>query len=369
MRKDYDQYISLRPLNKKIKALKNTTASRHKTYLLRFMKAFARYHRDISNFKLFQEYMELINIAAEDKIINLSRVNNTLYQFLLPHERPPEKATIINHVVVKVDVRGSTDITHRMIERGLNPASFFSLNFFDPISEILSEYDATKNFIEGDAVILSIFEYENAPAGWFSVSKACCIALNILMIIRRYNEKSQKFQLPVLELGIGISYSDKVPTFLFDHGNRIMISSAINQADRLSRCSKAALQLFADKKNLFNLYVFQTDDEKNNNDSTDDLFIRYNVNGIELNEEGFEKLSCEIDLKPLQGNFNDAIKLKSNFYTGKLPTKSGYYQRLLIREARIPVIDPSTCEIKSLSPHKYYEVCTHPKLYEWANKT
>lgn len=369
MNKDYGQNISLRPLNKKIKVLQNITASRHKAFLLRFIKAFSRYHRDVCNFRLIQECMEQVNIAVDDKIINLSRANNTLYQFLLPQERPPEKATITNHVVIKADVRGSTDITHRMIERGLNPASFFSLNFFDPISEILSEYDAIKNFIEGDAVILSIFEYENAPAGWFSVSKACCIALNILMIIKRYNEKSEKFQLPILELGIGISYSNSVPTFLFDRDNRIMISSAINQADRLSRCSKSGLQFFADKNNLFNIYVFQAIDDEIINDSTDDVFMRYNINGIELNEKGFEKLSNEIDLKPLQGSFDDIINVKSNFYTGKLPTKSGYYQRLLIRESQIPIIDPATFEIKSISSHKYYEVCTHPKLYEWANKT
>lgn len=362
------QALSLRPLNKKIKLLKKITAFKHKTYLIRFLKAFARYHRDICNFRLIQNGMEQVHIVKEDKVINLSRVNNTLYEFLLPHERPPEKAAIINHAVVKADLRGSTDITHQMNERGLNPASYFSLNFFDPISEILSEYDATKNFIEGDAVILSIFEYENAPAGWFCVSKACCIALNILMIIKRYNEKSQKFQLPILELGIGISYSDKAPTFLFDHDNRIMISSAINQADRLSRCSKAGIRFLVNQTSLFNLYVFQTHDDENITDTTDDLFMRYNVNGIELNAEGFEKLSHEIDLKPLQGNLTDIYELKSNFYTGKFPTKSGYHQRLLIREAQIPAIDPATFKIKTISSRKYYEVCTHPKLYQWANR-
>ncbi|MBU3950444.1 MAG: hypothetical protein KJ882_07195 [Proteobacteria bacterium] len=365
---NYQQVLSLRPLNKKIKLLKNTTDFKHKIFLIRFLKAFARYHRDINNFRIIQDCMEQVNIATEDKIINLSRVNNTLYQFLLPHERPPEKAAIINHVVVKADVRGSTDITYQMNKLGLNPASYFSLNFFDPISEILSEYDATKNFIEGDAVILSIFEYENAPAGWFCASKACSIALNILMIIRRYNEKSQKFQLPILELGIGISYSDKVPAFLFDQANRIMISSAINQADRLSRCSKAGIRLFVNQNSLFNLYVFQAYDAENMTDGNDDLYLRYNVNGIELNAEGFKKLSNEIDLKLLKGTLTDINELKSNFYTGKFPTKSGYYQRLLIRESQIPIIDTATFKVKDISSHKYYEVCSNPKLYQWADK-
>ncbi|MGB5156068.1 MAG: hypothetical protein WBN77_01360 [Desulfobacterales bacterium] len=368
MNQDYGQAFSIRVLNKKIKLLRKATAFQHKSILIRFLKAFSRYHRDICNFRIIRNCMEMVNIATEDRIINLSRVNNTLYQFLLPHERPPEKAAIINHVVLKADVRGSTDITYQMNERGLNPASYFSLNFFDPISEILSEYDATKNFIEGDAVILSIFEYENVPSGWFCVSKACCISLNILMIIKRYNEKSQKFQLPILELGIGISYSDKVPAFLFDHANRIMISSAINQADRLSRCSKAGIRLFINQDSLFNLYVFQAFDDDNVIDTADDLFLRYNVNGIELNAEGFKKLSNEIDLKLLPGNLTDINDLKSNFYTGKFPTKSGYYQRLLIRESRIPIIDAATFKIKSLSSRKYYEVCSNPKLYNWADQ-
>ncbi len=365
---NYQQALSLRLLNKKIKSLKKATSFKHKIYLIRFFKALARYHQDLCNFKLIQNYMDQVNMATEDKIINLSRVNNTLYQFLLPDERPPEKATIINHVVVKVDVRGSTDITHQLVERGLNPASYFSLNFFDPISEIISEYNALKNFIEGDAVILSIFEYENAPTGWFCVSKACCIALNVLMIIKRYNEKSRKFQLPILELGIGISYSNKNPTFLFDHDNRIMISTAINQADRLSKCSKAGIRLFDNEKSFFNLYVFQINNDESIIDATDDNFLRYNVNGIELNLEGFEKLSNEIDLKLLQGNLTDMIKQKSNFYTGKFPTKSGYYQRLLIRESQIPIIDPVTFKIKSISERKYYEVCSNPDLYQWADQ-
>jgi hypothetical protein len=124
-----------------------------------------------------------------------------------------------------------------MNERGLNPASYFSLNFFDPISEILSEYDAHKVFIEGDAIILSIFEREDTPSGWYSVARACGMAINMLMIINRYNKKSQEYQLPILELGIGICHRADAPTFLFDGDNRIMISPAINLADRLSGCT------------------------------------------------------------------------------------------------------------------------------------
>jgi len=39
----------------------------------------------------------------------------------------------------------------------MNPASYFSLNFYEPLTKILPRYGAEKVFIEGDAVILSIF--------------------------------------------------------------------------------------------------------------------------------------------------------------------------------------------------------------------
>jgi hypothetical protein len=368
MQKMYNRSYPLSPLSKKIKAMEQMTAAKKKAYIIRFVNAFARYHRDKSNAEIFQESMERIFLATDDKVLLLSRENNTLYEFLLPHEQSEDKAPIINHVVIKADVRGSTDITHQMNERGLNPASYFSLNFFDPISEILSEYDAVKIFIEGDAIILSIFERENTPSGWYGVARACGLALNMLIIIQRYNAKSRKYMLPILELGIGISYLGNAPTFLFDANSRIMISSAINHADRLSSCSKTGRKLLAARKGPFNLHVFQTRSDEELAATADDLYTRYNVNGIELSAPGFEKLSHEIDLKALKNEFADPFGRKSKLYTGKFPTQSGRYQRLVIREAQIPVVDPTTLKTGKITSRKYYEVCTHPKLYAYARK-
>ncbi|KJS33020.1 MAG: hypothetical protein VR64_03650 [Desulfatitalea sp. BRH_c12] len=364
----YGRSFSLAPLNKKIKAMEQMTASRRKDHLVRFMNAFARYHRDLSNRAIIEEAMDRVHIATEEKVITLSRENNTLYEFLLPHEQAASKAPIINHVIIKADVRGSTDITYSMNKRGLNPASYFSLNFFDPISEILSEYDAGKVFIEGDAIILSIFERENTPSDWYGVARACGIAINMLIIIQRYNEKSRRNLLPILELGIGIGFLDKSPTFLFDGNNRIMISPAINLADRLSSCSKIGRRLFAGKKGPFRLYVFQTRSEEEMAATKDDLYMRFNVNGIELNAAGFEKLSKEIDLRVLSSDFKDIHDRKCTLYGGKFPTKRGRYQRLIIRESQIPVVDPENLKILRVSSRKYYEVCTNPKLYKWARE-
>lgn len=360
----YGKSFSLSPLKEKIKHLKNITTPQKKKYIVRFLNDFARYHRDLQNFKMLRKAMDSLNLTSEDKIINLSRENRTLYEFLLSHEQVLEKKPIINHVVLKADVRDSTNITNQMKAKGLNPASFFSLNFFDPITEVLFEYASEKVFIEGDAVILSITEREDTPEGWYAVARACGLAIKMLHIVQQYNVNSRKRQLPILEIGIGICFNNNPPTFLFDGNNRIMISSAINSADRLSSSTRSLHKLISKKKNPFNLYVFQASHQKGRTDKTYREFFRYNVNGIELNPEGFEKLSKEIDLKELNLSLPELQKEKIRIYTGKFPTVTGKYQRLIIREAYVSEIIPDDLNVIRPTNQKYYEVSTNPKLYK-----
>ena len=75
-----------------------------------------------------------------------------------------------------------------------------------------------------------------------------------------------------------------------------MISPAINMADRLSGCSKKLRRRMKNQNSPHNLYVFKNAREQNE-DVSDDYSLRYNVNGIELSQEGFAKLACEINLK------------------------------------------------------------------------
>jgi hypothetical protein len=361
----YGKSFSLAPLKQKIKDLKRITLQNKKKYLIRFLKDFVRFHRDFQNYNLLTEAMERVNLASEEKIISLSRENRLLHEFVLPHEQAAEEKPIINHIIIKADVRGSTDITYLLKEKGLNPASYFSLNFFDPITEILFEYAAEKVFIEGDAIILSISEYQDTPEGWYCVARACGLAIRMLMIVQKYNANSKKYQLPILELGVGLSFNNSPPNFLFDMGNRIMISTAINAADRLSGCAKPLRKLISKDKWPFNLYVFQTTSEEEMSATADDLFFRYNVNGIELETDAFAKLSREIDLKELACNIPELHHKTIKIYTGKFPTVSGKYQRLVIREDFIPEVVPDNLAVLRVTDRKYYEVSTNPKLYNY----
>ncbi|MBN2437661.1 MAG: hypothetical protein JXL20_03580 [Deltaproteobacteria bacterium] len=354
---------TLAPLHETILRINGCSTRDKKEHLLSFLKDFLRYHRDRENGRLLKQAMETINLVTDEKILLLSKNNRLLYEYPLPEERIKEEKPIISHVILKADIRGSMDITHKMRVRGLNPASYFSLNFFDPISEILGDYDASKVFIEGDAIILSIFENEDTAQGWYSVARACGLAVNMLQIVRQYNVKNQQHDLPVLELGIGICYLQSPPAFLFDGDSRIMISHAINLSDRLSSCDKKLRKCFKNPDPTFNLFVFQHVRDEDVGATADDLSLRYNVNGIELEPGGFAKLSREINLKSIAypAKNNEKVTL----YTGIVPTLSGNYQRLVIREAAILKVKPETMEVIGPTSRKYYEVCTHPAVYEF----
>ena len=166
----------MRPLKRCQKGIKYLSSAKRDAYLIRFFKGFFRYHRDYQNFILLKEGMDTVHLTEDEKHLRLSRVNNTLYEFLLPHEVSTQEKPVISHTIIKADIRGSTDIVHRMKEKGLNPASYFSLNMFEPITQVLGEYGAFKVFIEGDAMILGIYERQDMPEGWYSIARACGLA-------------------------------------------------------------------------------------------------------------------------------------------------------------------------------------------------
>jgi hypothetical protein len=356
--------FALAPLKEAIRRIRSSSAHGRKVHLLNFLRDFSRYHRDLENSRLLKQAMDAIALVTDERILLLSRKNRLLYEFPLPDELVKAESPITGHVVIKADIRGSMDITHTMGARGLNPAAYFSLNFFEPISAIICDYDAAKVFIEGDAIILSIFEHGVVPMDEYSVARACGLAVSMLQIVQRYNEQNRKHDLPILELGIGISYQPNTPAFLFDGDSRIMISQAINRADRLSGCHKKVRRHFGNRKGVFNLFVFQDVLDEDIAVTADDLFLRYNVNGIELDREGFARLSEEICLKrlvyPMENN--EEVTL----YTGKVPTPRGKYQRLVIRETAVLKVEPGTLDVTGATARKYYEVCTHPALYEFA---
>ena len=139
----------------------------------------------------------------------LSRLNNRLYECLLKEEARGEHDQVVSHVIIKADVRGSTKMTQDLLARGLSPASHFSLNLHEPVKKLLDRYSAKKVFVEGDAIILAIFETEATQGDARPVAKACALSKQILAVCNSYNDSTSTTHLPALELGIGIAFHAK----------------------------------------------------------------------------------------------------------------------------------------------------------------
>jgi hypothetical protein len=328
----------------------------------RFLGDFLRYHRDLRRLEKMNETIDSVNLIGKEKMRELSAMNRSLYEYLLPEEQKPAEEKIINHVVLKADVRDSSRLTKSLIERGMNPASYFGLNFYDPVNKLLAKYNANKVFLEGDAIILALLEREGEPG--LTVSRSCVMAREIIEIVRGYNQLLERSGLPPLELGVGISYQESAPTYLVDGGDQVMISDALNESDRLSSCSKRMRKSIEAMESPFNVYVFQAVSDKEAAESPDDYMMHYNLNGIRMNEGAFNRLKREIALEPCRLELpqlwgNEEFRL----FVGMVPVGSDIFRKIIVRASRIPQIDPNNFNLVQWTSRWYYEVCTNTSIY------
>ncbi|MFZ0735545.1 MAG: hypothetical protein WCA98_11950 [Candidatus Acidiferrales bacterium] len=359
--------FSLKRLDDAARAIRRFTPEETRVIALQFAEDLSRLRRDRHNYQHVSAWMERVNLVRSDHSRELSRVNNSLYDLVFTEEARKEDDPVISHAVIKADVRGSTGITKDLLARGLNPASHFSMNLHEPVKKLLDRHGAARVFIEGDAIILAIYETEATRATQRAVAKACVLAREILATTQAYNSRAESTDLPRLELGIGVAFQNSAPSLWMDGDSRIMISKALNLSDRLSSCSKMARRLFAQNPSPFNVFLLQTLMEDAAEDEGEELLVRFNMNGIELNEEGFQKLSEEISLTPLGGTFPLPWgKERVQLYFGELPLDNAL-EPIVIRKGSVRQLLPGA-QIGNPGPRSYYEVCTHPKLLEIARK-
>ena len=359
--------VSMKKLEDSSRAIRRRTVQETLTIGLQFAEDLMRLRRDRRNYQQVVAWMERINLVHSERARELSRANKSLYEFLHPEEGRPAEDPVSNHVVIKADVRGSTGITKDLLARGMNPASHFSMNLHDPVKRMLERYGAAKVFIEGDAIILAIYETESTRATQRAVARACVLAREILAVTAAYNARAKSSDLPPLELGVGVAFQDSAPSIWMDADSRIMISRALNLSDRLSSCAKMAKRLFQSNPSPFNVYLLQTLMEDVAADEGEELLVRYNLNGIELNEEGFQKLSAEISLSPMSGNFPLPWgKERVQLYFGEVPLGESL-EPVVIRKGFVRQLLPGG-KIGAQGTRAYYEVCTDAKLLELARK-
>ena len=186
----------------------------------------------------------------------------------------------------------------------------------------------------------------------------------ILAVTQAYNTRAKSGDLPPLELGVGVAFQDSAPSLWADGDSRIMISRALNLSDRLSSCSKIARRLFKQNTAPFNIYLLQTLMDDTDESEGEELLVRYNLNGIELNEEGFEKLSSEIALTPMAGNFTFPWgKERVQLYFGEVPLGESI-EPIVVRKGFVRQLLAGG-KIGAQGTRPYYEVCTDSNSSTW----
>jgi class 3 adenylate cyclase len=331
----------------------------------RFLGDFFHYHRDLRRLDTLNAALDLVNLVPNERLQELSRVNGTLYEFLLPEEQAEtDTDRVLRHVVLKADVRDSTRLTRMMMDKGLNPASYFSLNFYDPVNKLLAKYNAQKVFLEGDAIILAILEREGEPG--LAVSRMCVLAREIIEIVRGYNQLMQRSGMPQLELGVGITLQESAPLYLMDGEHQIMISEALNESDRLSSCNKRARRVMEPLAGMFHVYAFQAA-ELDADGNSEDVVVSFNLGGIRMNEAAFRKLQQEITLEPLKvrlpAQLASSDKGEYRLFSATVPVDNDIFRKIVVRESRIPRINSADFSVQGWTDRLYYEVCTDPAIY------
>lgn len=351
-----DRAEALRMLERCQVALRRLEAEERTGYLDRFVGDFLALRRDLKlAYKTYQA-MDRLRLAESSDQVTLSRANGSLWEFVSHAETLPQVRRMRAHAVVKADIRGSTRITDELVRRGLNPASHFSLNLFDPVNRLLAELGAEKLFVEGDAVILALYDYEDEAgrdaATAMPVARACGMARSILRVVAMQNVLNRRHGLPELELGLGVAYSPREPHFLYDDGRRIMISGAINTADRLSACTAALRHggVHPPGSGHRAMLVKPAGPRATGGEE----LLSWNINGILLEQQAFFQLQREMPLRQtllaVPGDENGL------YFVGRYKDLAGRSRRLAVRCARVLTWDGSRLGPPDAEHQHYFEV-------------
>ena len=179
----------------------------------------------------------------------------------------------------------------------------------------------------------------------------------MLKIIHANNKFARQSELPTLELGIGIYFMEEAPRYLFDGDQPIMISSAIGLADRLSSCSWKLREKM--QSEIFSVEVLAYAEDERDKGEKGQQMIRYNVNGILLENAAFSKLEKEVKLRKISANFG---KRQEHLHYGIYKDVEGNRHDIVIREGRVGLWKDETIIHGDENAEPYYEVVTNGKV-------
>lgn len=341
------------------KTYRRSTQAGQPQVIARFAGDFLRYRRDLKFAWRALVAMDGIRLLSEEKDIALAAESDAAEVFLRDDGAGGARGTIVGHAIIRVDVRGVNEIVVQMRRRKMNPAGHFSHHLYDPITRSLARFGGHKVFVQGDSVVLSMLEHGGEPSERLAVARAACLAADIIEFGRRMNAENERAGLPMLELGIGVTYADEAPTYLYDHGRKVAISPALNQAQHLSSCH-AILRDSCPLPSGQGVCVAAPVHGENH---TGEDLVRYNVNGIELDAAAFAQLQEEITLRRVNARDRNTTEPEILFI-GNCADARGDNHLLVVRERRIRLWMGRQLLENHDDGRRYYEVLSDPRLLD-----
>ncbi|MES9947134.1 MAG: hypothetical protein ABW080_19460 [Candidatus Thiodiazotropha sp.] len=350
---------ALKALDVVLSYIRRMPANKLQDYAIRYVKDFLIFRRDLKLAYYTYQQMSRLRVLQDAESVKLSRDNGSLYEFRLGRD-PDSQEQVKAHVILKADIRGSTEITRQLMEKKLNPATHFSMNFFGPITKLLERFGAQKVFVEGDALILTVMETGGAMTQALTVANACGLARKILSVMEAQNSQNRAHNLPKLELGLGIAFTNDTPAYLYDEQQKIMISPAINEADRLSSCSAELRHDTSWRRSKRHRVEVLQESNQNSKEKTPNR-LRFNINGIELTEAAFLKLKTEMVLHKLKIHSRSG---ESHYYhAGRFVDRRGSSHWLVVRQGAIKIWNAGrVVENKDNLEDYFYEIITDTNL-------
>lgn len=346
-------------LSRARRELRQAPPSRRQRWLVQALEGYATLRRDLKLAWEAYHAMDGFRLLDTQGDIRLSRANGLLQDFSPDVE---ERGAVRAHVIIKADLRGSTELIAGMNRAGINPAAYFTRNLFEPLNTLLKVFGAEKVFLEGDAAILIIADQGDGRG--LLVARACGFAQELIALVADRNRENRHLGLPELELGVGIAFEEGAPTYLFDEGRKITISPAIHRADRLSSSDlpHGFLELLPGERpegwGVEEVMVRETA----NPVAKEPKLRRYNVNGIELDAAAFGRLRQEMALKTVKAEEPGGVR-GDRYHLGRFSDDSGKSRWLVVREAPLRSWDGRELTARDGGGEaRFYEVVASPDL-------
>ena len=281
--------------------------------------------------------------------------------FCSPEEQKPSEEKVLRHVIIKADVRDSSRLTRSLLERGMNPACYFSLNFYDPVNKLLIEVWGQQGLSRRRRHHFGNPGARRQPG--LAVAARCGAGAEIIEIVRGYNQLLERAGLPAIELGVGISFQDSAPMYLMDGEQRIMISDALNESDRLSSCNKKVRKSMKAWRLRLTCTCFRRERCR-----------RWKTSG-RLHHE------LQLEWHPHQrgrirqieaGDFSAALARSIcrgpgtarsfTLWSGLVPVGNDIFRKILVRGSRMPQIDAHNFSVQLWTERWFYEICSNPAI-------